>query len=95
MARNILEARDRYVQYSVDVKAEVSQKIADKTMTPMAGMYYSEYVSAFDRIVRHATSIALVESQPNFWIKRKKLQQVAKEAPEVEVPELVDSDEDE
>ena len=57
---------------------------------PIVGMFFSEYVGAFDRIVKHAKTIALAEKQPYFWIKRKKLERMAEEAPEYKPPPLSD-----
>jgi hypothetical protein len=52
----------------------------------MTGIFLSDYVAEFDRIVRHAKNIALAESQPYFWIKRRKLDRVAPEMPEPPPP---------
>jgi len=89
-AEKILLARDEYVQKSIRTKMAFMEKIVRRVVTPIAAMYFSEYVSALDRIVRHAKSIALAQKQPDFWIKRKKLPQHAKEAPRIELPKLVD-----
>ena len=69
----VLRARDAYRELSNKAKDKFAEKMDDKSETPMAGMYYSEYVSGFDRIVKHAKTIALAEQHPTFWIKRKKL----------------------
>ena len=56
----------------------------------MAGIFFSEYLAAIDRIVRHARNIALSEQQPQFWIKRSKLDKHMDLAPEPAIPPLVD-----
>jgi len=43
-------------------------------MTSTAGIFFAEYLAALDRIVRHCRNIALSEQQPQFWIKRSKLE---------------------
>jgi len=89
MARKILEARDNYMQASIAAKSEFTEKIARRQFPPLAGIYLNEYVSSFDRLVKHAKSIALAEQQPQFWIKRRKLGKPAAEtAPEAPPPRV-------
>ncbi|MCS6771093.1 MAG: Na/Pi cotransporter family protein [Kiritimatiellae bacterium] len=82
MAHQILIARDSYAERSLSAKALLNEKIINHEWAPIAGMFLSEYIAEFDRIVRHAKMIALVESHPYFWIKRRKLEKVAPELPE-------------
>lgn len=81
LARGILQARDRYAELSLNAKSIFSERIVAHTYPPLVGIFLSDYVAEFDRIVRHAKMIALVESQPWFWIKRQKLDRVAPEMP--------------
>jgi phosphate:Na+ symporter len=90
MAKRILKARDEYMEQSIDTKTMFNHKMAKRIMPPMAGIFYNEYLAVLDRIVKHAKTIALVESQPEFWIKRRKLDRVVDEAPEYEPPPFVD-----
>ena len=90
MAQAILLARDEYVERSINAKANFTERIANHEFPPIVGMFFSEYVGAFDRIVKHAKTIALAEKQPYFWIKRKKLERMAEEAPEYKPPPLSD-----
>lgn len=90
LAQNIRDARDAYLKLSISVRQLFTDKLERKEITPLGGMYYSEYVAGFDRIVRHSNNIALAESQPDFWIKESKLNRIAQPAPEVEPPPLVD-----
>jgi len=92
MAKKILDARDTYVEKSINTKALFADKLAERAMTPTAAMFYSEYMAALDRIVKHSKTIALAESQPDFWIKRKKLNRVAGRAPDYGQPSLVNPD---
>ncbi|HMP75525.1 MAG TPA: Na/Pi symporter [Kiritimatiellia bacterium] len=81
-AHAILAARDEYVERSLSAKTLFAEKIIAHEWAPIAGIFLSEYVAEFDRIVRHSKNIALAESQPYFWIKRRKLDRVAPEMPE-------------
>jgi len=90
MAQAILQARDEYTEKSINAKAFFTEKIANHEYPPIAGVYFSEYVAAFDRIVKHSKSIALAEKQPFFWIKRKKLEQMVTEAPHYQPVTLSD-----
>ena len=92
LAQRILTARGAYVEASVAVRTAFQEKIRERAVPALAGLLYSEYVASLDRIVRHARSIALAESQPRFRIKLHKL---GREAPPDDVlpPPLVDADE--
>lgn len=80
-ARSILQARDLYAERSLNAKSLFSEKIVSHEWAPMVGIFLSDYVAEFDRIVRHSKMIALAESQPYFWIKRRKLDRIAPEMP--------------
>ncbi len=82
-ARIILHARDEYMEKSINAKALFAEKVEKHEYTPIVGIFLSEYVDSFDRIVRHSKMIALAVSQPYFWIKRRKLERVAPELPTV------------
>lgn len=90
MAENILKMRDEYMEKSIDIKAMFVRKMAERKMAPIAGIFFSEYQATLDRIVRHSKIIALAESQPEFWIKRKKLDRKVDQAPKYELPPRVD-----
>jgi len=90
MAQGILQARDDYMEASLTTRAMFTDKVAQRVITPIAGIFFSEYIAALDRIVKHSKSIALAEKQPQFWVKHKKLGKHVDMAPEVELPELVD-----
>jgi phosphate:Na+ symporter len=91
MAQSILLARDEYVEKSINAKAVFNERIANHEFPPIVGMFFSEYSSAFDRIVKHAKIIALAEKQPYFWIKRKKLDRMEEVAPAYKPPPLTDA----
>lgn len=91
MAQAILEARNEYMEQSLSAKATFMERIASHELPPIQGMFFNEYVSTFDRIVKHAKTIALIEKQPFFWIKRRKLQRLAEEAPDYAPPPTADA----
>jgi phosphate:Na+ symporter len=91
MAQSILLARDEYIEKSINAKSAFTERIANHEFPPIVGMFFSEYSSAFDRIVKHAKIIALAEKQPYFWIKRKKLNRMEDEAPAYKPPPLTDA----
>ena len=90
IAQQILQARDDYMQDSLTTRSMFTDKVSQRTITPIAGIFFSEYIAALDRIVKHSKSIALAERQPQFWIKRTKLGKHVDMAPEPELQKLVD-----
>ncbi|MGB4047054.1 MAG: Na/Pi symporter [Kiritimatiellia bacterium] len=85
-----LAARADYMEGSFITRNHFNEEVSRHAMTPVAGMYFSEYISALDRIVRHARNIALSEKEPQFWIKRSKLGKRVEFSPEPEPYPLVD-----
>ena len=90
IAQQILQARDNYMQDSLNTRAMFTDRVSQRLITPIAGIFFSEYIAALDRIVKHSKSIALAEKQPQFWIKRTKLGKHVDMAPEPELQHLVD-----
>ena len=90
IAQQILQARDDYMQESLNTRAMFTDKVAQRLITPIAGIFFSEYIAALDRIVKHSKTIALAEKQPQFWIKRTKLGKHVDFAPEPAPQQLVD-----
>ena len=90
IAQQILEARDAYMQASMSTRSMFTDKVAQRAITPIAGIFFSEYIAALDRIVKHSKSIALAEKQPQFWIKHTKLTKHVDLAPEPQIQPLVD-----
>lgn len=88
-ALEILRARDCYMIQSMDAKAEFAGAAQDKRITPVGGYYLSRYVEDLDRLVRRAKSIAFAERQPDFWVKRAKLEKVASKPNVYSIPALV------
>ena len=90
IAQQILQARDDYMQDSLNTRAMFTDKVSQRLITPIAGIFFSEYIAALDRIVKHSKTIALAEKQPQFWIKRTKLEKHVDLAPEPTLQKLVD-----
>jgi phosphate:Na+ symporter len=89
-AEAILHARNTYVAASMRAKESMTEKVVLHQILPVTGVFFSEYVAALDRIVKHAKLVALAEKQPYFLIKRRKLERAAQEAPDPELPPQVD-----
>ena len=90
IAQQILQGRDDYMQASLNTRNMFTDKVSQRSITPIAGIFFSEYISALDRLVKHSKSIALAEKQPQFWIKRTKLGKHVDMAPEPAIQQLVD-----
>ena len=90
LAGQVLQARDAYAQDSLDTRAHFTDKVSRREITSAAGIFFSEYIAALDRIVRHVRNIARAEQQPQFWIKHSKLERHMDLAPEPEIQKLVD-----
>ncbi len=89
-AEAILQARDAYVHQSMQAKAIMTDMVVQHDVPPVTGVFFSEYVAALDRIVKHAKLVALAEKQPCFLIKRRQLERAAQEAPQPALPPKVD-----
>jgi phosphate:Na+ symporter len=92
-AGQILQAREAYLQLSLQTRTLFNEKVSQRLITPAAGIFFGDYIAALDRIVRHARNIAYAEKQPQFWIKEKKLGKHADPAPVAAVESLVDPQE--
>jgi phosphate:Na+ symporter len=75
--RNVLKAHEAYQSQSEDLKSAFMSRMESKDLPPLSGVRFQSYLSAFDRIVRHARNIARTEQSPDFWIKKKKLNRLA------------------
>ena len=93
VADRLLAARADYLEASLTTRNHFNEEVSRHAMPPVAGMYFSEYISALDRIVRHVRNIALSEKEPQFWIKRSKLGKRVEFSPEPEPYPLVDPSE--
>lgn len=92
MASQVLKARDDYMKLSIEVKSDLMNRMEKKEIAPIAGIYFNDYLSAFDKIIKHARAVALAEQQPEFWIKRKKLHRVVEESEAPQAPDEVDAE---
>ena len=92
VARAILASRDEHVAGSHRVLADFTERISKHEYPPISGMFFTEYISAFDRIVRHCKVVALDELQPDFRLKPAKFSRRAEPGPGFEAPALVDQE---
>jgi phosphate:Na+ symporter len=72
-AQAVLALRARYFEHSRGTRIRFSGRIAEHAITPIAALFFSEYILTLDRIVQHVAQIALAEHQADFWIKASKL----------------------
>jgi hypothetical protein len=73
----VLKAHEAYQSQSEDLKSAFMSRMESKDLPPLSGVRFQSYLSALDRIVRHARNIARTEQSPDFWIKKKKLNRLA------------------
>jgi phosphate:Na+ symporter len=69
----VLNARDEYIECSIDINQKFIQKVEKHDVSSLAALYYKEYISVMDRMIRHIESIAFAQKHEDFWIKRSKL----------------------
>ncbi len=69
----IIETRDDYEERSLEAMAAVNRRVVNRDLHPMIGLYFSEYASALDRIVKHCKMMAREQQQPFFRIKSGKM----------------------
>jgi len=90
MAKEIIELREQYVETAISVRNTHFQRLEEKTITPIAGIIFNDYLSNFLRITKHIKSIALAEQQPQFWLKREKLGKImSPDAPGYSLPDHI------
>jgi phosphate:Na+ symporter len=78
MAARLIAARDRYDEHSHEAKAAVNERVAAHQLHPLSGLFFSDYVSALDRIVKHCKMIAREQQQPYFRIKPRKIEKIVR-----------------
>jgi phosphate:Na+ symporter len=74
LAAEILEIRNQYVASSLDIKQKEKNKILEQKEDALSGIFFHQYITCFNKIVRHSKTIALVEKEPFFFIKEHKLE---------------------
>ena len=88
LAKEVLVLREAFRSTALAAQQSHFKRLEDKAVTPIAGMLFNDYLSNFWRITKHIKNIALAEQQPQFWIKREKLNMVMSgEAPGYTLPE--------
>jgi len=86
MAEKILKTRDEYAENSFQVKNIFMDRVAKHEIPPLTGIFFSEYLADFDRMVKHSKRIALAERTPYFWLKRYKFDRESPEEHELMPP---------
>ncbi|MDZ4199304.1 MAG: Na/Pi symporter, partial [Kiritimatiellia bacterium] len=80
-ARAILQARDRYMKHSRETQDRFAERVSAHDVTPVASLFFSEYLASLDRLVQHLRILALALHHSDFRIKADKLDQPARPAP--------------
>ena len=91
-AMTILNARDQYIESSIEIKEKYMSNVETHEVSSIAAIYFNEYVSVLDRMIRHIESIALAQNHDDFWIKKTKLNKKPKELGESNVSSIDPSD---
>jgi phosphate:Na+ symporter len=84
----VLALRDEYAERSRAVHARLREQVLDKCEDALTAIFHGQLVTCFDKMVRHAKTIALVEHDPKFFVKRKKLGRHAEPVLRPPVPDL-------
>ncbi|OFZ19824.1 MAG: hypothetical protein A2X94_17280 [Bdellovibrionales bacterium GWB1_55_8] len=74
LAARILEMRAEYVSMSQKIKEKQCNMILEKKENALNGIFYHRLVVCFDKLVKHSKTIALVEKEPFFFLKKHKLE---------------------
>lgn len=74
LANKILEERNRFVLLSNRIRTRYNERILDKKETALSGIFFIRYVNCFNKLVKHSKTIAVVEKEPFFFIKKHKLE---------------------
>jgi phosphate:Na+ symporter len=91
-AEEILEMVKSYRESSTNIKNNFLRKVESHEITSIAALYFKEYVSILDRMIRHVENIALFEKNEDFWIKQSKLNKKPKELCENGICSEIDPD---
>lgn len=83
LAQRILAARDEFKASSQRLKEAHQERVRRKEEHPLTGIFYSRFIAALDKVVKHTRAIAIAELQPVFFVKRHKLD---KRSPVLPVP---------
>ncbi len=75
-AEAIEQARDDFVNRCQEIRQTVNDRVARHEVQAIAGLFFSNHVLSFERLVRHCKMIAREEQQPFFALKPAKLDRV-------------------
>jgi phosphate:Na+ symporter len=83
-AAEILEVYHQYTACSLSIRQKERNKILAKKEGALSGIFSHRYIVCFNRIMHHSKTIALMEKEPLFFIKSRKLAKRSEKSP---VPE--------
>lgn len=91
IAKQVIELHEAAMETAIKAQQAHFQRLEEKNVTPMAGILFNDYLSNFRRLANHIRNIALAEQEPQFWLKREKLQKVmSSQAPGYAIPHPID-----
>ncbi len=76
MATRLLKARDRFSALSARDKNAFARAARERRITGTAAYYLHRYQADLDRMMGHVRSISVSLSQPEFWVRRSKLDRI-------------------
>ncbi len=91
-AAPVVAAFNAFLRAADAARAEVTDKVSRHLYPPISGLFFSEYATTFERMVRHARQIAELLRDPDFRIKETKLGREAPPPRPFRPPELVNVD---
>ncbi len=91
MGTMLIETHAAYREISVHTREQLYTMMAENQVTPIAGVYFRDYLSVFDRMAKHIKSIAQAEQQPYFRIKHRKLDNITNVASTLTPPQTVNA----
>lgn len=77
-ADSILNAREEYLKCSLRVNENFTRKVVSHEVSPIGALYFNEYLSTLYRLIGHIDSIANIQKDEDFYIKRTKLNKKSK-----------------
>jgi phosphate:Na+ symporter len=73
----LVAVQDQYFEKSKAVREIFQQKILNKGIEPLTGVYFTSFLTCFDKIVRHSKSVASLKQKNLFTVKKEKLELIS------------------
>lgn len=74
LSTQILELRNAYVSTSELIRQKHNKRILEKKEDALSGIFFYRYITCFNKLVKHSKTIAIVEKEPFFFVKKHKLE---------------------